>query len=72
MDERLSTVDDIVAMLDGMVEKEHGHINVSVDPNQEGKTVETLGCLDCAKGDLACSVPTLMEGMDDAFAEDNK
>lgn len=71
MDNNLSNIDDIVSMLDNMVEKEHGHINVSVDPNQEGKSVQTLGCLDCAKGDLACSVPTLMEGMDDAFPEQN-
>lgn len=71
MDDKLSNVNDLVSMLDNMVENGHGHINVSVDPEQEGKTVQTLGCLDCAKGDLACSVPTLMEGMDDAFSELN-
>ncbi len=65
MDDKLSNVDDIVAMLDNMVEKGTGHINVSVDPEKEGKSVETMGCIDCAKGDLACSVPTLMEGVDD-------
>lgn len=60
-------VDDIVAMLDNMVMNGHGHINVSVDDTVAAgeKTEETLGCLDCAKGDLACSVPTLMEGMDE-------
>ncbi len=71
MDDKLNNVNDLVSMLDNMVENGHGHINVSVDPEQEGKTVQTLGCLDCAKGDLACSVPTLMEGMDDAFSELN-
>lgn len=60
-------VDDIVSMLDNMMGNGHGHVNVSVDeavPSGQ-KTEETLGCLDCAKGDLACSVPTLMEGMDE-------
>jgi len=60
-------VDDIVSMLDNMMGGGHGHVNVSVDENVAAgdKTTETLGCLDCAKGDLACSVPTLMEGMDE-------
>ena len=55
-----------------MVTNGHGHINVSVDDTVAAgeKTEETLGCLDCAKGDLACSVPTLMEGMDEELHED--
>ena len=63
----MNQVDDIVAMLDNMMGNGHGHVNVSVDETVPGgqKTEETLGCLDCAKGDLACSVPTLMEGMDE-------
>ena len=67
MGDKLSTVDDIVNMLDGMMGSGHGHVNVSVDdPNGTmQKDVETMGCTDCAKGDLACSVPTLMEGMDE-------
>ena len=69
MNDRLDKVDDLVAMLDGMVENGHGHITVSYDPDQEGDSVETLGCLDCAKGNLACAVPTLHEGIDDAFEE---
>ena len=73
MADKLNDVNDIVAMLDNMVENGTGHINVTIDPEAEaGKTVETMGCIDCAKGDLACSVPTLMEGMDDAFADDSK
>ena len=67
MSDNFKNVDDIVAMLDGMVADGHGHINVSVDPEQEGKTVQTMGCIDCAKGNLACAVPTLHEGIDDAF-----
>lgn len=70
MDNGLSNVDDLVAMLDDMISKDHGHINVSVDPDLVGKSVETLGCTDCAKGDLACSIPTLHEGIDEYF-EDN-
>ena len=63
----MNQVDDIVAMLDNMVANGHGHINVSVDDSVEagGKTTQTMGCTDCAKGDLACSDPTLMEGMDE-------
>lgn len=67
MGDKLSTVDDIVTMLDDMMGNGHGHVNVSVE-DPEGsleKGVETLGCTDCAKGDLACQVPTLMEGMDE-------
>lgn len=60
-------VDDIVSMLDNMIGNGHGHVNVSVDDTVESgqKTTQTMGCTDCAKGDLACSVPTLMEGMDE-------
>lgn len=67
MGDKLSTVNDIVTMLDDMMGSGHGHVNVSVD-GPEGsleKGIETLGCTDCAKGDLACQVPTLMEGMDE-------
>ena len=65
-------VDDIVSMLDNMVENGHGHINVSMDENiKDGeKATITLGCTDCAKGDLACNVPTLMEGMDEELHQD--
>ncbi len=67
MGDKLSTVDDIVSMLDQMMGDGHGHVNVSVDDAKDAmsKDVTTLGCTDCAKGDLACSVPTLMEGMDE-------
>jgi hypothetical protein len=64
-------IDDIVAMLDSSVSKGVGHLNVNtVESAEESKTVEQLGCLDCAKGDLACSIPTLHEGIDDE--EDTK
>ncbi len=70
MNDKLSKVDDIVSMLDNMVGSGVGHINVSVDENQDGKSVETLGCTDCAKGDLACSIPTLHEGIDEGLEQD--
>jgi hypothetical protein len=58
-------VDDIVAMLDRSVEKGVGHLNITtVESLDDSKTVEQLGCLDCAKGNLACSIPTLHEGID--------
>ena len=65
MDNGLSNVDDIVSMLDNMMGNGHGHVNVSVDLDQEGKSVQTMGCTDCAKGDLACSIPTLHDGIDE-------
>lgn len=63
-------VDDIVTMLDNMMGNGHGHVNVSVDDSVDAgqKTTDTMGCTDCAKGDLACSIPTLMEGMDEELA----
>lgn len=73
MGDKLSTVDDIVSMLDNMMGNGHGHVNVTVDgPDGElQKNVDTLGCTDCAKGDLACSVPTLMEGMDEELRKED-
>ena len=64
-------VDDIVAMLDNMIGNGHGHVNVSVDETMaDGEKSEvTLGCTDCAKGDLACSVPTIMESMDEELRD---
>ncbi|MBE5953188.1 MAG: hypothetical protein E7257_03390 [Lachnospiraceae bacterium] len=70
MDNGLSNIDDIVAMLDDMMSKGHGHVNVSVDPDAVGKKVDTLGCTDCAKGDLACAIPTLHEGIDEYMNQD--
>lgn len=64
-------IDDIVAMLDGFMSANGGHMNIRVD--EEGnvnadttmaKTVTTMKSLDCAAGNLACSVPTLFEGLD--------
>lgn len=72
MADEKNQVEDIVAMLDNMVGNGHGHINISVDDSVQAgeKSTTTLGCTDCAKGDLACSVPTLMEGMDEELHQD--
>jgi hypothetical protein len=56
-------------MLDRSVANGVGHLNIStVESKDETKSVEQLGCLDCAKGNLACSIPTLHEGMDNEEA----
>lgn len=65
-------IDDIVAMLDSFVSGNGGHMNITVDEDGRisadqtiSKTVTTMNSLDCAAGNLACSVPTLFEGLDD-------
>lgn len=69
-------IDDLIAQLDRSFAAGVGHVNVSVDDqnirlekidkSDEGlvKDVETLGCLDCEKQNLACKTPTLMSGLD--------
>ena len=39
----------------------------SSDANSDGirVNVQTMGCTDCSRTPLACSVPTLHEGLDD-------
>ncbi len=65
MDEK-TMIDDIVKMLDSGVAQGVGHINVDVDDSQkESKNVQTMGCTDCSRTPLACSVPTLEQGLDD-------
>jgi hypothetical protein len=63
--ENKDLVDDIVALLDSSVTKGVGHLNISaLESLDETKTVEQLGCLDCEKGNLACRIPNLHEGID--------
>ena len=68
----MNQVDDIVAMLDRMMDSGQGHVNVTIDDTIAAgeKNTATMGCTDCAKGDLACSVPTLMNGMDEELKND--
>ena len=65
MDEK-AMIDDLVKMLDSGMAKGVGHVNVDVDASIEGsKQVETMGCTDCSRTPLACSVPTLHQGLED-------
>lgn len=67
-------IDDIVSMLDDFMSANGGHMNIRVSEdgliNTEqtiAKTVTTMKSLDCACGNLACNVPTLFEGMEEAL-----
>ena len=59
MDEN-KMIDDLINMLDSGMAKGVGHVNVDCD-----EEVETMGCTDCSRTPLACSVPTLEQGLDD-------
>ena len=61
----MNNVDDLIAFLDGSATKGVGHINVDTDELSEQKSVQTMGCTDCSRTPLACSVPTLHQGLDD-------
>lgn len=59
-------IDDFIKMLDSGMAMGVGHVNVDVDLNQKAsKNIQTMGCTDCSRTPLACSVPTLHEGLDD-------
>ncbi len=60
-------IDDIVAMLDGSISNGVGHLNLEVESTTDEavRNVETMGCTDCSRTPLACSVPTLDDGIDD-------
>lgn len=58
-------IDDIIAMLDGSVEKGVGHINVDIDEQKESSVEVVQGCADCSSHPTACSVPTIHCGIDD-------
>ena len=65
MDEK-QMIDDLVKMLASGMANGVGHVNVDVDDKVEGsKNVQTMGCTDCSRTPLACSVPTLDQGLDD-------
>lgn len=66
MDEK-QMIDDLVKMLDSGMQNGVGHVNVDTDTEEEdsSKSVQTMGCTDCSRTPLACSVPTLHEGLDD-------
>ena len=65
MDEK-TMIDDLVKMLDSGMTNGVGHVNVDTDASEkESKNVQTMGCTDCSRTPLACSVPTLEQGLDD-------
>lgn len=64
MDEK-QMIDDLVKMLDSGMEKGVGHVNVDTEAGSQSKSVQTMGCTDCSRTPLACSVPTLHDGLDD-------
>ena len=64
MDEN-AMIEDLVKMLDAGMAKGVGHVNVEFDASAtDVKNVETMGCSDCSRTPLACSVPTLHQGLD--------
>ncbi|MBQ7358612.1 MAG: hypothetical protein IJW63_00795 [Lachnospiraceae bacterium] len=66
MDDK-AKIEELVKMLDASFANGVGHINVDTndEPTQEQVSVQTLGCTDCSRTPLACSVPTLQQGLDD-------
>ena len=55
-------IDDIVKMLDGGMAGGIGHVNIEVNEDiSDSKNVQTMGCTDCSRAPLACSVPTLLD-----------
>lgn len=65
MDEK-AMIDDLIKMLDSGMEDGVGHVNVDFNAaEKQSKNVQTMGCTDCSRTPLACSVPTLEQGLDD-------
>ena len=59
-------IEDLVKMLDSGMTDGVGHMNVEYDEQAtQSKDVQTMGCTDCSRTPLACSVPTLEQGLDD-------
>lgn len=59
-------VEELVKMLDSGMAMGVGHVNVDTDlASDEAARVQTMGCTDCSRTPLACSVPTLHQGLDD-------
>lgn len=80
MSDKRKMIDDLIAQLDKSMSSGVGHMNIKVEDqsillekfeekdNNIVKEVEVLGCLEC-QGNMACGVPTLMEGLDDKTLE---
>lgn len=62
-------IDQIVAMLDSFVSEGGGHMNVTVvDVDGQEHVTSTLS-VDSCKGQTACSIPTLHQGIDDELSQ---
>ena len=58
-------IDDFIKIMDSVMAQGVGHVNVDVsDQTDNSKNVQTMGCTDCSRTPLACSVPTLHDGLD--------
>ena len=65
MDEN-KMIEDLINMLDSGMANGVGHVNVDYDQEVvDSKNVQTMGFTDCSRTPLACSVPTLEQGLDD-------
>lgn len=64
MDEK-QMIEDLIRQLDSSMASGAGHINVDTDEAAESKAVETMGCADCNKNSMACSVPTMLDDPDE-------
>lgn len=65
--EKNNQVDDIVAMLDNFMAGGGGHMNVDImDKSAVVPSVQTMNSNECAGQNMACKVPTLHVGIDDA------
>lgn len=59
----MKDIDEIIKLIDSSMESGAGHLNLSVDENSvETEITKTRNV--CGKN-MACSVPTLHEGIDD-------
>jgi len=63
--DKQSMIEDLINMLDTEINKGTGHINVEINAAlTKTKEVQTVYSSDCSKNPLACSVPTLHQGLD--------
>ena len=58
------TIEDSLEILDTESDEELKEL-AKEELGEAKKEVETMGCTDCSRTPLACSVPTLHQGLDD-------
>lgn len=60
-------INDIVEMLDNFMTDGGGHMNIKVEDLEQEQTIQidTYRSLDCSSEDMACSVPTIHQGVDE-------